>query len=226
MPENWSTSLGRTCRSERKLPCLRHPKQTSIPNMIKSPNQIYQVKVTLVDPMDPPAWPAIWRRLLVPASITLADLHEVLQAAMGWTDSHLHEFQVGEVVFGDPEVYEWGLSSPFQDERKMRLSGVLKKPGSELTYIYDFGDDWAHKVVVEQIVAAGPAATSPKCIDGYGKCPPEDSGGIEEFLDMLKLFEYRYEHGYKPARRWLGEDFDLADFSIDEANRRLPSLFA
>ena len=104
------------------------------------PPEIYQLKVTLLGTSPP-----IWRRLLVPADLTLAQLHDVLQAAMGWEDGHMHEFSIGQRRFGrpDPEDQLMGMPSA-ENERTVRLSGILGRVGSKAIYTYDFGDSWEH----------------------------------------------------------------------------------
>ncbi len=91
------------------------------------PNDIYQLKVTLRYTRPP-----IWRRLLVPAGLTLADFHDVLQEAMGWDNSHLHEFRIGQKRFGksDPSDRLMGLD-PLGNERTTHLFMVSRQSGSE-----------------------------------------------------------------------------------------------
>ena len=100
------------------------------------PQEIYQIKVTLLGTS-----PLIWRRVLVPAEVTLAQLHDVLQAAMGWEDCHMHEFRMGRRYFGrpDPEDRLMGMP-PVENERTVRLSSVLARVGAKAIYTYDLGD--------------------------------------------------------------------------------------
>src|SRR5205807_10530158 len=104
---------------------------------------IYQIKVTLLRTAPP-----IWRRLLVPSEITLADLHDLLQLAMGWTDSHLHEFLFRGQHYG-PTHAERGVTEAI-DERKVRLNQLLSREGAKIVYTYDFGDGWEHGIVLEK----------------------------------------------------------------------------
>lgn len=144
----------------------------------------YRVRVDL-DGAKPP----IWRRLDIPSDLTLDRVHHLLQAAMGWTDSHLHAFTMGPD--GQDRRMERFLT-PYDVaegeegilERDVRLDEVLAEPGHRLYYEYDFGDGWAHTLKVEKVLPAGPAA----CLAGRRACPPEDCGGIggyAEILDML-----------------------------------------
>jgi hypothetical protein len=136
----------------------------------------YQLKIALQG-MRPP----VWRRVLVPETIRMDALHTVIQIAMGWTDSHLHSFTKDGNCWTvpDPDAYAVSLDL---DERKFRLPEVLKKTSDSLLYVYDFGDDWRHKVTLEKVVP-GPLV-APTCIGGKGGCPMEDSGGFDpEFED-------------------------------------------
>src|SRR5229473_1639416 len=126
-------------------------------NTIEPPQEIYQIKVTLLG-TNPP----IWRRLLVPADVTLAQLHDVLQATMGWEDGHMHEFSIGQRRFGrpDPEDRLMGMSSA-ENERMVRLSSILGRVGSKAIYMYDFGDSWEHSIALEKRLSVDPNTTYP-----------------------------------------------------------------
>ena len=104
---------------------------------------IYQLKVTLLGTKPP-----IWRRLLVPTDLILAKLHDVLQIAMGWENSHLYEFSVGKQIYGRPNPDErwFGSGLPTINDRKVRLGEVLPEVRYKLVYTYDMGDGWEHSV--------------------------------------------------------------------------------
>ena len=131
---------------------------------------IYQLKVTLLG-TDPP----IWRRLLVPADLVLAKLHDILQIAMGWDSSHLYEFNVGKQIYGrpNPEERYFSFSLPTINDRKVRLEEVLPRVRSKLVYTYDMGDSWEHSVVVEKRLPADPDVTYPVCTGGERACASE-----------------------------------------------------
>jgi hypothetical protein len=132
--------------------------------------ECFQLKVTL-DGIEPP----IWRRLLVPSDIKLKKLHEVLQVAMGWTNSHLHQFVVGKTYYGIPDT-EFEEPNETKDERRFTLAQVAAGKGAKLVYEYDFGDSWEHSIVVEDVRPAEGKAVHPQCLDGARACPPEDVG--------------------------------------------------
>src|SRR6266568_7387227 len=103
----------------------------------------YQVKVTLME-TEPP----IWRRLLVPGNTTLRRLDRIIQTAMGWTNSHLHTFTDGGVLYADSHA-EWEID--VKDERRVRLESIAKEEGEAFVYEYDMGDSWRHQVLVEEV---------------------------------------------------------------------------
>jgi hypothetical protein len=187
---------------------------------IESPQQIYQIKVTLLG-TDPP----IWRRLLVPADLTLERLHDVLQLAMGWEDCHMHEFRIGQQIFGtpDPEESLMGMPSTVR-ESAVRLSRVLGKAGAKAVYTYDLGDDWEHRITVEKVLAPEPGRAYPACVDGQRQGPPEDCGGVYGFYSLLESIGNPEHEQYEEMTDWLGDDFDPEAFSVDEINRRLAYL--
>ena len=115
-------------------------------------------------------------------------LHDVFQIVMGWTDSHLHQFEKDGACYGVPydEFEEDGIE--IIDSNSVSLNGLLKSEGDSLLYLYDFGDNWRHDVVVEKIVPGGDAPIRPECVAGERHCPPEDVGGVrgyEEFLEVI-----------------------------------------
>ena len=184
---------------------------------IASPQDIYQIKVTLLGTKPP-----IWRRLLVPADLTLAHLHNVLQIAMGWEDGHMHEFRVGQRRFGQPEPADPFMRMPrTESERTARLSAVLGRSGTKMIYAYDFGDSWEHSVVLEKQLPADPDTTYPVCTDGKLACPPEDCGGIPGFYDLLDALSDPNLERHQELSDWIGDDFDPLSFSVDLVNRRL-----
>lgn len=182
--------------------------------------EIYQIKITLLDTSPP-----IWRRLLVPADLTLPQLHNVLQAAMGWENCHLHEFLVGKQRFGtpDPEDRLMGIE-PVDSERTVRLSDVLGRVGAKARYTYDFGDSWEHGIVLEKRLPADLNLTYPVCTGGKGACPPEDCGGIPGFYDLLDAINDPGHDQHEELLDWVGGDFDPEAFSLDDVNRKLTRL--
>ena len=181
-----------------------------------SGKKIYQIKVTLRH-----SKPPIWRRLLVSGNTTLFGLHNIIQVAMGWTDSHLHQFIVDGEYYGTPSEEDW---EPVIDERKYKLADVAPYEKSKFIYEYDFGDSWEHEIVVEKILPADSQAEYPRCVKGKRACPPEDIGGIggfEEFLEAMQDPEHPEHEFYL---EWLGEEYDPEAVDLDDINRKLQKL--
>lgn len=178
---------------------------------------VFQLKVTLLNTKPP-----IWRRILVDGSITLDDLHEAIQAAFGWWNCHLHEFEIGRTRYGIPDP-EWDFGPATVDEHAVRLDAVAVA-GSSFHYTYDFGDDWRHKVVVEKVGPVEHGTAVPDCIGGRRACPPEDCGGPWGYQDLLDSLGGRpgasaaqldfVGPGFDPAA------FDPSDFALNLANVR------
>lgn len=173
---------------------------------------IYQLKVTLKN-----VRPPIWRRIQVPTEITLARLHRILQNALGWTDSHLHQFIVGRTYIGlpDPDAFH-----PVIDERKVRLSEIAQ-PKSRFQYEYDFGDGWTHDVLVEKTLPAESGVAYPRCIDGKRACPPEDCGGVWGYADFLDALADPKHEQHEDMKEWIGGDFDPEAFDLATTNALL-----
>ena len=175
-----------------------------------------RVKISLRGASKPP----VWRRLLVPAGIRLDRFHDVIQAAMGWTDTHMHVFSTdsGEYGLPDPEL-------EFRDERKTRLDQVLGGLGDQIAYTYDFGDDWEHEILVEEVLDPDSAARIPACLAGKGACPPEDCGGVWGYADLREVLADPTHDEHADRLEWLGLDtaaeFDPAAFDINDANEAL-----
>ena len=177
---------------------------------------IYQIKVTLLGTK-----PLIWRRLLVPADLTLAQLHNVLQIAIGWDDGHMHEFRIGQRRFGRPFPDERLMGmTPTEGEGAVRLSAVLGRVGAKMIYTYDFGDSWEHGIVLEKRLPADPAATYPVCTAGKLACPPEDCGGVWGFYELQKALADPRHPRHEEFVDWIG-NFDPQAFSLDKVNRLL-----
>lgn len=122
----------------------------------------YQLKIVLRS-----VRPACWRRVVMPASATLGELHEVIQVAFEWDGDHLHGFTVGRHRYGDP-YFDFE-----HDEYETTLATAFARARKPITYTYDFGDDWRHDITLEKAVE--PVATHPVCVGGRGDVPVEDS---------------------------------------------------
>jgi hypothetical protein len=186
------------------------------PKKQSAPESIYQLKVTLRD-----SKPPIWRRLQVPADIALSDLHWVLQIAMGWTNSHLHQFIIGEEYYTDPRFeLEMGEKSTY----KARLNQVVPREGDKFAYEYDFGDDWWHDILVEKILPPEPGVHYPICVKGKRACPPEDCGGVWGYDSLLEAIQDAEHPEHDFLLEWVGGAFDPEAFDLDAINHELRRL--
>jgi hypothetical protein len=174
------------------------------------PTTIYQLKVTLEQ-----IKPAIWRRLHVPSDITLSKLHSVLQDALGWTNSHLHQFVVGERRIGMKGIDDF--SEDVEDEKRVKLDQIAGAK-SRFVYEYDFGDGWEHQILVEKALPAVDGVRYPTCIDGKRACPPEDCGGVGGYARLLEIIADPKHEEHAEMLEWLGRPFDPESFDIMEAN--------
>jgi hypothetical protein len=180
---------------------------------------IYQLNVTLRE-----SRPLIWRRLQVPSGITLPKLHRALQIAMGWEDYHLHQFQFAGKTYAEPDPEDHHFGREIADERRVRLHSVLSAVGSSFEYLYDFGDDWRHGILLEAILPVVPRKRYPVCLAGARSAPPEDVGGIHGYeLYLEALFDPRHPQ-HRDLLAWRGR-FDPEFFPITSVNRRLREEF-
>lgn len=163
--------------------------------------------------------PPVWRRLRVAGDLTLRELHHVLQIAMGWTDSHLHEFRIGKLAYGmlDPEE---DIGESPRDECDFPLYRVLKK-GARAEYVYDFGDDWIHQLRVEEVEPLSPAEFKATCLAGARACPPEDCGGPYGYASLLEALADPAHERHDETREWVGPHFAPEEFDIRLVNREL-----
>ena len=171
---------------------------------------IFRLKVTLRG-----SRPLIWRRFLVPGDITLKRLHDSLQAVMGWTDSHLHQFSARGVLYGtsDPEFGVARLS-----ESRTTVDQLLRRPKDRLTYEYDFGDSWEHDVILEAVLPPGSDGQYPMVEAGRRACPPEDVGGVHGYADFLEILANPKHPEHRDMLEWGGGRFDPEFFDAHEAN--------
>ena len=177
-------------------------------------SRVYRLKVTLRG-----IRPAIWRRVEVPADLSLFDLHRVLQGAMGWTDSHLHQFVHRGTYYGAPDR-EFGM--PMVSERRTRLHQLLERPRDRLNYEYDFGDSWDHEVVLESIDDTQAGVRYPRVVAGRRACPPEDVGGSPGYADFLEAVADPQHDEHESWLKWIGGRFDPEHFDVLAANDRIP----
>ncbi len=178
-------------------------------------NVIVQIKVKLLGVAKPP----VWRRLQLRADTRLNHLHEILQAALGWENYHLHVFSFGDEEFGNPDP-ELG----FSDERQVTL-GELIDLGARFRYAYDFGDDWEHEITVEDLLDADPDTHYPVLVAANGACPPEDCGGRWGYANLREILADPDHDEHQEMLEWLGLDnaseFDPAAVTTEDIDYEL-----
>lgn len=183
--------------------------------MVNISDKVYQFKITLKH-IKPP----IWRRIQVPATYTFWDLHIAIQDSMGWTDTHLHHFEIlnprtrmkEEIGIPDEDAIDNIILAGW----KKNISHYFTSDNDKAQYIYDYGDDWEHEVKLEKILPAIDDIQYPICIAGKRECPPEDCGGppgYEEFIEAI--MDPKHER-HEELLEWIGGDFDPEYFNKDE----------
>ena len=182
---------------------------------------LWQMKVTLRY-IQPP----IWRRIVVPDTITLGALHAVIQITMGWTNSHLHAFTLGDrrtgKRFGVPSPDDW---TEVLDEEDYTLASTGMRPRGKLHYEYDFGDGWEHDIVLEKVLPHA-EGLPPRCIDGQRACPPEDCGSYPGYMHFCEVAADRRHPEYDDLiTNWHGDPYDPEAFDAATADRMLAKLF-
>lgn len=163
--------------------------------------------------------PAIWRRIRVPAAVSLAALHEILQVSFGWQNTHLHDFTVEGLQFATPHVEDEIFVI---DERATPL-GAIAREGSTFLYRYDFGDDWEHDLFAERLLDGG-GNPSIACLAGERAGPPDDSGGGPGYQRMLEILADPKHEEHADIRDWIGKRFDAEAFDVGALNKKLATL--
>ena len=185
---------------------------------IPASDRLFQFKITLRE-IQPP----IWRRIQVRDG-TLDKLHEHIQTAMGWTNSHLHRFKIEGKEYGDPDLlFDDVEPMEFEDSTSIKISEVLPKSGKRLhfEYEYDFGDGWHHDVLFEGCVQAERGKRYPICVEGARHCPPEDVGGTPGYAEFLEALADPEHEQHDEFLRWAGGRFDPEDFNADKMTKKM-----
>jgi hypothetical protein len=193
----------------------------------------YRVLVKLIG-----AEPALWRRLELASDLFLDEVHEAIQTAFGWTDSHLHQFGSGPDYYSPETEYylcpfEREDAGPGVPEEDVRLDEVLVDPGDKLFYLYDFGDSWDHVIELEGITPRDDSAPRASCLDGRRDGPPEDCGGLEGYQLVSAAADPDHrDHAAAVAEfeQMYGVEFDAVNhspvpFLIDAVNTVLAERF-
>jgi len=174
---------------------------------------LYELKVALKE-IEPP----IWRVLQVPPRTSLLRLHRILQRAMGWTNSHLHLFNVDGKLYGEPST-EWDFE--VLDSRKMTLEKIFTEGRTSFLYEYDLGDSWRHEI---KLLGTVDGEEKPGCTAGARACPPEDCGGTTGYYDLLVALSDPDHEEHDTMLEWVGGKFDPNTFDVAAVDRVLKRL--
>ena len=179
---------------------------------------LYQLKATLRY-----SNPPVWRRVVVRSDMTLDRLHLVIQMAMGWTDSHLHQFQVGRTCYGvsDPDL-EFGYE--MLDEKCYTVADLAPAVKNKFIYEYDFGDSWEHEIRLEKTLPPDIKFKHPLCLAGANACPPEDCGGITGYCELLAAMTDPEHEEHETMKEWIGCEWNASCFELEATNARLRRL--
>jgi hypothetical protein len=184
----------------------------------KPADTVYQFKISLLE-----SHPPIWRRIQVKDG-TLDKLHEHIQTAMGWTNSHLHHFKIGEQRYGDPMLLHENFTDlDYEDSTSTKISAILPKSGkrSQFEYEYDFGDSWHHDILFEGCIRAEQGGRYPVCVEGSRACPPEDVGGVWGYAEFLNAMADPDHERHYEFSGWIGGSFDSEAFEAAAATKRM-----
>lgn len=183
-----------------------------------SSKSLYQFKITLLE-----SHPPIWRRIQV-ENCTLEKLHEHIQTAMGWTNSHLHQFDIKGERYGDPELLDEGVGDQdIEDSTTTMMSEILPKSGKRFRFVYeyDFGDGWQHEVLFEGCPEPEKGKKYPLCLEGERACPPEDIGGVGGYENFLEVIADPQHEEHADMREWIGDKFDAERFDAKAATKAM-----
>ena len=181
----------------------------------------YQFKIQLLNVTKP----LVWRQIQVSEKITFHELHQIIQLVFGWDNSHLYQFSPkgygSHPLISIPSKDDWEQAD--FNSMKTKLNKVFKFEKQTFNYLYDFGDDWSHKITIEKILSG--EIESAVCLAGKGACPPEDCGGAWGYETLKVIMADPKHEEYADMKEWLGldedEDWDANGFDMAEVNEML-----
>lgn len=180
----------------------------------------YQLHIQLND-----SKPAIWRRLVVADTTSLAQLHRTIQAAMGWNNLHGYAFEIAGQRYGLPDADL--PEDPTMDARRYSLGQLLQGEALAVRYLYDLSAGWQLRIKLEACTPVGsPEAllSLPICLGGRNACPPENTGGMQAFNDAVLALQDPQHADHPAARRLLPAAFGAKQFDLQAAQDRIHAL--
>ena len=194
---------------QKLMACLQENIVMPKAKKVKSTAAVYQFKITLLE-----SHPPIWRRIQI-KDCSLDKLHEHIQSVMGWTNSHLHHFHLGEQLYGDPQLIRENFKEmAYKDSTTTTISDILPKTGKRFSFVYeyDFGDCWEHEVLFEGCPKSEAGRQYPICLEGERACPPDDVGGVGEYAEFLNTIKDKSHEERAEMLEWAGGWFDPEEF--------------
>lgn len=187
----------------------------------KAPVAAYRLKVSLLY-----CEPRIWRRVQVPGNMTLAGLHDVIQLCMGWTDTHLHQFIIGNDFYGTEDLNDDWSEIKTLDESKFKICDLEADMRMRCRYEYDFGDSWQHEIKIEKVIPPDEKVPPyPVLLAGERSCPPENIGGPPGYEDFLAAINDPESKESAEMLDWYGsDDFDPDYFEMEAINKLLKKM--
>lgn len=182
-------------------------------NIVKMPDTItLRINLLRIKPL-------ITRTFKVSSDSSMCELHFIIQEVMGWNNSHLYRFEVGDVMIAPKDPYGFNDFSESKDDRKVKVGKVFAKVGSKAQYEYDFGDGWEHKIECVERSESSTTEVLPLVVSGKNACPPDDCGGPYGYMDLVDVLKDP-QHKYHAARmEWVG-------YSVEAVNERLKKMYA
>lgn len=190
-------------------------------------HHVYQFRIILEN-----VTPSVWRRIHVPETYTFWDFHVAIQDAMGWTDSHLHQFETNNPrtkkkdFIGIPEDVYDGMPIDFETLAgwKLNIRDYFSEENCIMTYLYDFGDGWMHRIEYERVLFKQSKQKYPHCVEGERACPPEDCGGCWAYEKLLGILENPSHEEHKQVKLWMGKKFDPEKFDASRIRFGNPEI--
>jgi hypothetical protein len=200
------------------------PSEKAPSSMFEDPNAV-QLRVSLLG-----IEPSVWRRLIIPITFNLLQLHNIIQSAFGWKDYHLHHFKIGGLRYGDAKLFK-EASVDDAEPRTFESATIMLRDfdfgyrddgGPAIEYVYDYGDNWVHAIEFEKQLILNPEPKSASCIGGARACPPEDCGGphgYAEFLRALLTPEADELEQQREMKVWSGGKFHPGKFDLAKTDK-------
>lgn len=188
----------------------------------KNMKEIIQIKISIEH-----SNPVIWREILLQKDTSFFELHHIIQIAMGWHNYHLFEFnlegyRIGEII--EDDITAGFGSDQLLDAKEVKLADVISDTKEYVNYLYDFGDNWRHKIKVEKFLDRDDALQYPVCMNGQMNCPPEDCGGTASFYYYLDILNNKKHPEYKQIKEWFPKKYDAITFDKEKTNKQLGKL--